>query len=171
MAQTYVQLQREISQLEAKAAQLKQAEVASVIAKVKEAIAVYGLTVADLFGGRRAVGTKGVAKGATKVKGSDSAKYADDSGNTWVGRGPRPQWLRTALAAGKQLSDFEVGTKPKASSAASRKSAPNKSAAKGKAGRPRFKDEAGNTWTGRGKRPNWFKDALASGKLPQDLLV
>ena len=29
-------------------------------------------------------------------------------GNTWVGRGKRPQWLRDALAAGKQLSDFEI---------------------------------------------------------------
>ncbi|MGY6519947.1 MAG: H-NS histone family protein [Lysobacteraceae bacterium] len=27
------------------------------------------------------------------------------------------------------------------------------------------------TWTGRGKRPNWFKDLLASGKKESDLLI
>ena len=27
------------------------------------------------------------------------------------------------------------------------------------------------TWTGRGPKPKWFKDALAKGKKPEDLLV
>lgn len=27
------------------------------------------------------------------------------------------------------------------------------------------------TWTGRGKRPNWFKELLASGKKESDLLI
>jgi DNA-binding protein H-NS len=36
---------------------------------------------------------------------------------------------------------------------------------------PKYRDEAGNTWTGRGKRPNWFLQALATGKTPQDLLI
>jgi DNA-binding protein H-NS len=35
-------------------------------------------------------------------------KYRDGEGNTWVGRGPRPQWLRDALANGKTLADFAV---------------------------------------------------------------
>jgi DNA-binding protein H-NS len=168
MAQTYAQLQKEIAELEAKAAKLKQAEVAEVIEKVKEAIAVYGLTAQDLFGSRAAAGKRGSVKAKTKSKQSDAAKYADSGGNTWVGRGPRPQWLRDALAAGKSLSDFEVGGKPTKASAA-RKAAPKK---RGKsAGRAKFKDDAGNSWTGRGKRPTWFKDALASGKSPEDLMA
>ena len=36
---------------------------------------------------------------------------------------------------------------------------------------PKFRDEAGNAWSGHGKRPNWYKDALAAGKTQQDLLV
>lgn len=28
--------------------------------------------------------------------------------NTWSGRGPRPVWLREALAVGKQLEDFKI---------------------------------------------------------------
>lgn len=47
-----------------------------------------------------------------------------------------------------------------------------------KKGRPKpsaravkFKDDQGNTWGGMGKRPAWFKAALASGKTPEDLLA
>ncbi|MFY7915807.1 MAG: H-NS family nucleoid-associated regulatory protein [Rubrivivax sp.] len=39
------------------------------------------------------------------------------------------------------------------------------------AGVIRFRDDAGNGWVGRGKRPNWFKAALAAGKTPEDLAV
>jgi DNA-binding protein H-NS len=35
----------------------------------------------------------------------------------------------------------------------------------------KFKDEQGNTWGGMGKRPRWFKAALAAGKTPEDLLA
>ena len=39
------------------------------------------------------------------------------------------------------------------------------------AGVIRFRDEAGNSWTGHGKRPEWFKAAIAAGKTPEDLAV
>jgi DNA-binding protein H-NS len=35
----------------------------------------------------------------------------------------------------------------------------------------RFKDDAGHTWTGVGKRRNWYKEAIAGGKTPEDLAV
>lgn len=35
----------------------------------------------------------------------------------------------------------------------------------------RYRDSAGNTWTGRGKRPGWLTQALASGKSIDDFLV
>ena len=35
----------------------------------------------------------------------------------------------------------------------------------------KFEDDQGNTWRGMGKRPAWFKAALASGKTPEDLLA
>lgn len=38
-------------------------------------------------------------------------------------------------------------------------------------GKIRFRDEHGNGWTGHGKRPNWFKEAIAAGKKPEDLAV
>ena len=39
------------------------------------------------------------------------------------------------------------------------------------AGAPKYHDGAGHTWTGVGKRPNWFKDALAAGKTAEELLI
>jgi hypothetical protein len=33
-------------------------------------------------------------------------KYSDGSGNTWIGRGPRPKWVKDALAAGRTLDEF-----------------------------------------------------------------
>lgn len=35
----------------------------------------------------------------------------------------------------------------------------------------RYRDSAGNTWTGRGKRPGWLTQALQSGKAIEDFLV
>lgn len=35
----------------------------------------------------------------------------------------------------------------------------------------RFRDEAGNEWSGHGRRPQWFKDALAAGKRREDLVA
>ena len=36
---------------------------------------------------------------------------------------------------------------------------------------PKYGDDAGNTWTGNGKRPRWFLAALSSGKTAQDLEI
>ncbi|AZG16216.1 MULTISPECIES: H-NS histone family protein [Cupriavidus] len=35
----------------------------------------------------------------------------------------------------------------------------------------RYRDSAGNTWTGRGKRPGWLTQALANGKSMEDFLI
>jgi DNA-binding protein H-NS len=175
MTKTYAQLQKEIAELEAKASKVRQAEVAGVIAKMKAAIEAYGLTAQDLFGQGAVAGRRGRVTFKTKSKQSQAARYADASGNTWVGRGPRPQWVRDALAAGKSLSDFEVGAASRAgtTAAVSRKAAAKRGPAKRRKGvsRAKFKDSTGNTWTGHGKRPNWFKEALASGKSPEELMA
>jgi DNA-binding protein H-NS len=36
---------------------------------------------------------------------------------------------------------------------------------------PKSRDEAGNTWAGRGARPRWLRDALANGKTLQDFAI
>lgn len=56
-----------------------------------------------------------------------------------------------------------------AGGAAARKSK-RKAAGKKPARKIKFADGQGNTWGGMGKRPDWFKAALAAGKKPEDLL-
>lgn len=47
-----------------------------------------------------------------------------------------------------------------------------KKGAKKKVALAKFKDPASDkTWTGHGKRPGWFVDAIASGKTSEDLAI
>lgn len=69
------------------------------------------------------------------------------------------------------------GRAPKAARPAKSASIPatrtsrKKALAKKPAGVIKYRDDAGHTWTGHGKRPNWFLAALASGKSADDLLA
>ncbi len=88
--------------LERQIEQTKKEERAAAIAKVRELMAQYGLTLADLS-------NKPASKFAGKPLGKVAAKYRDPStGETWSGRGLHPKWLRAALAAGRKLEDFTV---------------------------------------------------------------
>lgn len=114
---TYLELKTQIDKLQTQADALKKKERAGVIERVKEAIAAFELTAAELGlagkKGRTARTTgavkKTAAKGAKvskrtkttkKVKASAAPKFADGSGNTWSGRGPRPAWFKAALEGG-----------------------------------------------------------------------
>lgn len=113
MAKTYEQVMKQIETLSLEAEKLKRKEVQGVIARIKEAVAAYGLTAADLGLSSGAGRKPGPKAGKSKSKPSKSkvstvAKFRDEAGNTWVGRGPRPHWLREALATGKKLEDFAV---------------------------------------------------------------
>lgn len=166
MPQTYQQIQRQIETLQRQAEKLKQSEVAGVVERMKVAIAHYGLTAQQLgFGAGKAVSAtekKRVTKGAVGApKHTESAAYADDNGNVWGGRGPRPRWLREAIAAGKPLEDFATS----ASSINAKASSKSKTAAKGKRrAKASYRDEAGHLWSGFGPKPVWLKAALAAGK-------
>jgi DNA-binding protein H-NS len=48
---------------------------------------------------------------------------------------------------------------------------PAKKGAKNVFGIAKYTNGAGKTWTGRGKRPQWYVDALASGRSPEDMLI
>jgi DNA-binding protein H-NS len=112
MAKTYADIQKQIQALSREAEQLKQKEVADVVARIKEAISAYGITASDLglTGTRRANGATRAKPGPKprSKKAARKAKFRDAAGNTWVGRGPRPQWLRDALASGNKIEDFAV---------------------------------------------------------------
>jgi len=73
--------------------------------------------------------------------------------------------LGLSKAAGQLgKSSAPVGGKPA-------KKARKNAAAKPGAKKVKFKNDQGQTWGGIGKRPDWFKAALAAGKTPEDLLA
>jgi DNA-binding protein H-NS len=115
MTKTYADVVKQIETLSKEAEKLKRKEVEGVIARIREAIGAYNLTASDLgLGGKRGPrpGAKRRGPGpkakVAKRGGARPAKFRDESGNTWGGRGPRPQWLRDALANGRKLEDFAV---------------------------------------------------------------
>ncbi len=118
MSKSYAQLMKQIDVLRHQAEGVKRKEVDGVVKRIKEAIAVYGLTAADLglvgpaSGAKRSVGSK--HKGASFAKSGKSAsvpgkpKFRDDAGHAWSGKGPRPGWFKAALASGKTLEDLTI---------------------------------------------------------------
>jgi DNA-binding protein H-NS len=158
MAQTYLQIQRQIETLQRQAEKLKSQEVDGVVARIKVAIAHYGLTAEQLGlgGGATKPGKAKKQAIAPSPKVPSAPKYADGRGNVWSGRGPRPRWLREALAAGKSLESFASTGEP--TTTRKRKSKPA-----GKRTAQQYRDDSGNAWSGFGPQPRWLKDALASG--------
>lgn len=116
MAKTFLQVQKQIEQLQKEAEQLRKKEADGVLSRIKEAIAVYGFTAADLGVGEGASRVAAVAKKAAKKtkkikkQAPDAAtpKFRDDQGNVWSGRGPRPAWFKAALDAGRSPDDLRA---------------------------------------------------------------
>lgn len=69
------------------------------------------------------------------------------------------------------LAGTKRGPGPRTVRAAPTVAAPKQERAKKPPSMAKYSDGQGKTWTGNGKRPNWFKDAIAAGKTPEDLLV
>jgi DNA-binding protein H-NS len=93
------------AEIEKKISDAQREEKASAISQVRTLMAQYGLTVADLAARGPASGRVSAPKTGPKV----AAKYRDTAtGNTWTGRGLKPNWLKAALDSGKTLADFAV---------------------------------------------------------------
>ncbi len=193
MTQTYTQIVKQIESLQRKADEARAKEVAGVVGRIKDAIAFYKLSADELgltggasarpsmpTGGRKAaVSTPVAKKKMSKSKLDLTAKFRDAAGNEWVGRGPRPLWLREAIASGKSLSDYAVNGAASTTPKSPTPSAPLPKAAKARKKRrarkapvAKYKDSAtGSTWSGRGRKPGWFSNALAAGQAPESMAV
>lgn len=69
---------------------------AAAMAEVKYIMAECDISLADL------------GKATKSAKAPVAAKYRNSKGETWAGRGKRPVWLQTALAAGAKLEEYAV---------------------------------------------------------------
>lgn len=119
MAKTTLdQIQKQIQALQREADAIRSKEKSSVLAQIKESMARYGISAAELGAG--AAGGTGAPKvrgkrgpykkrgEAAAAKPTGTAKYRDADGNTWSGRGPKPKWFKAALAAGKSPDDLKA---------------------------------------------------------------
>jgi DNA-binding protein H-NS len=133
-------LKKQIAALEAQAERIAKEEMSSAIAKVKNIMAEFNLTIEHLT---QAVGGKRVAK-KTKTKTASVAKYADlKTGKTWSGFGRAPGWIagaknRDAFLVGKIAAADSAAKAPAAAKKASGKAAKVVKAAK-KAAKPAAK--------------------------------
>jgi DNA-binding protein H-NS len=97
---THRQLKQQIAELEKKAAIAIKKEARTVIERIKQQIAEFGLTAADLgleIARRAAVKTR-----AKRTKRVLTPKYREPTtGKTWNGHGKRPGWIVAAQEKGK----------------------------------------------------------------------
>lgn len=117
MAKTLDQIKQQIQALEREAEAIRSKEKSSVLAQIKESMARYGITAAELGvagkGAAQAAGKRGPYKkrgqgAGAPAKPAGTPKYRDDAGNTWSGRGPKPKWFKAALQAGKTPDDLKA---------------------------------------------------------------
>lgn len=81
-------------ELEAQIEAAYKAEVGTAIDKVRAIVSEFGLSSADIFGGRK----------TPKVPSTVAPKYRDPAtGQTWTGRGKPPRWI-----ADKDRTQFAI---------------------------------------------------------------
>ncbi len=102
MEVSYQQLKQQIEELRKQAEELRKKEKGEAIARIKDIMLEYGITVNDLMGRR--------GNGAHVRKGSPVApKYRHPAtGETWTGRGKMPRWLQAEVNKGRAKEDFAI---------------------------------------------------------------
>lgn len=75
------------------------------------------------------------------------------------------------LFHGGAKATLGAASRPTAKKAAAKNAGAKKAGAKKAPLPPKYHDGSGKTWSGAGKRPNWFKAAIANGKTATDLLI
>lgn len=107
MSQQLAVLLQQREELDAKIAAEEQAAKAESITKVKTLMAELGVTTRMLNPRSKAASKAARARHPSAGK-KVAAKYANQAGETWSGRGLRPKWLREAIEAGAALESFAV---------------------------------------------------------------
>ncbi len=137
---TLAQIQSQIDKLQKEAESIRAREVADVVGRIKEAIAHYGLSAADLGLDRKTAARGPVRKGA-----ASGEKVREKARKKTLAKAPAKK-SGSKAAAGKPAKAARVSV-------------------------IKFADDQGHTWTGVGKRPNWFLAAIAAGKTADELRV
>lgn len=105
---TYVEIMAQIEALQKQAEEIRTAELADVIAEIRQKMHDYDLTAADL-GFAAAAPARDIQPVSPSKRAAVKPKYRDPlSGSTWSGRGVMPKWMKAALEAGHNRDDFLI---------------------------------------------------------------
>lgn len=99
---SYKELVAQREALDKQIEELRQAELKTAIAQVRQLIADWQLSA-------EVCGFKSVsASSSKKAKSAVAAKYRGPNGESWTGRGRSPKWLEVLEAAGRQRAEFLI---------------------------------------------------------------
>ena len=98
---TIDEIQKQIDKLIRQKNELVSQEKEQVIEEMREKIRIYGITASEL-------GFRKNAKTLTATTTTKTVKYKNEKGETWGGRGPKPQWVKDVEASGKSLDQYLV---------------------------------------------------------------
>lgn len=102
---TYLELKKQAEALMAQAEAARQQEISTAIAQIREIMSQFSITLEDL-GARN---FSSAARGRRTSAVPQPAKYRGPNGETWSGgRGRKPQWVTSHLAAGGNLEDLAI---------------------------------------------------------------
>lgn len=113
LSEIVAQLEAERAALDSKIAETKAQAIGGAIAEVQSLMEARGVTL-EMLGGRKARAPRAAAASAPKqtrsTKGARiAAKYKNQAtGETWSGRGLKPNWLRAAIMQGRKIEEFAV---------------------------------------------------------------
>lgn len=104
---TLAEINESIAALQKEAADLIQAQKATIIEEMKKNIADFGITADELgFGGPAKAASKSKS---TAPKTKAPVMYKNAEGKTWTGRqGPKPKWVKEAIAAGEDIEKYRI---------------------------------------------------------------
>jgi DNA-binding protein H-NS len=103
---TLEEIQQQIATLNVQKAQILEAEKGKVILRIRNDIALYGISPEDLFSS----GGKKTKKSApATVAGDKPVRYSGPNGETWAGGlGRKPTWVAQIINNGGNIEDYRI---------------------------------------------------------------
>lgn len=95
---TLAEIQTQIAELQKKEKEIISAERKAVIEDIKAKLIAYNITVQELEKKEKTVRTKGTTP----------IKYRKSDSEYWVGRGPKPQWVKVIESNGENIELYRV---------------------------------------------------------------
>ncbi|NTW83011.1 MAG: H-NS histone family protein [Chlorobiaceae bacterium] len=100
---TIAEIDAQIKELQEKKSKLQAEGKRNAIKQIKAVMAEYGISIEELQ-------IKAVIEKPIKEKGPSVIKYRKSETETWVGRGPKPKWIKEIEQKGGNIERYRVST-------------------------------------------------------------